>query len=351
MSITSMLRPCIGMWLLVSLQAGAAVGREPMPLTPESVRRAAADSEAAVAAFLDPQAEMEERLNASARIGIPSEADANRLLAVAADAMQPDEVRSRSMILGGRRLPERSSRVALDILKSTAGGPELRAGAVQHLAQQLEFSKVEPDQRTAYLGVLRDVVSPKEPPEVRQAAVGYLAAKGDDVAVKAIKDSISKAEGALVDPVLAVEYAKANNPEEYLRELNAAFDSNDPKMRAAAVPVLASYEQFRTKVRQTILNDEQPFEVRQAAIQAVGVYAPETIRDYLKLAGDEQQNEELRAECVLQIRGLQERYGKKFDQVSPIPKQALDKELKTLIESKSSQRLHSAGQQYFQTSE
>lgn len=312
-------------------------------LTPDQVRQRIAASKAALETFLDPNLDEEARLESGRLVGYLGADDVEGLLTLARDEMAAEPLRSMALVLAGSKAQNEVVALCQQLLTTRSGGGNLRSTCVHYLSQQVEFSYRS--DKSELIQVLRGVLSEQEVPEVRQAAISYLSQRGDDKAVEFLRQAITSPKGALLDQSDAIGYALAT-PELYVEQFAAAFESGSANVQSAAITGLASYPDYQARIVAALENSEAPFEVRQAAAESLAIYAPSAVSSILKVAGNEGENEALRAACIQQLSVARQKYGEQLETMSPVNAEMIQTELRRILEQKPAKGIQDAAGSY-----
>jgi hypothetical protein len=159
-----------------------------------------------------------------------------------------------------RDLPPGLALVAVDVLGAATFGPHYGH------AYQGDAAAV-PEAVAALREAARD---PR--PEVREAAVGKLASRGDPAAIDVLGGSLAAVpEGkGLFPPAMAAGYLALAGKGPRYPALRPYFSSPDAEVRAVVVAALAGDEASRDTIRGYLLGGGQPPGVRVAAARAPG---------------------------------------------------------------------------------
>jgi hypothetical protein len=285
-------------------------------------------SKAALRELVDSTKPDAARLGAAKSVLLVPDDQRNAVKELLADSRESDEVRAKALNLLSDRPLEINAKLAEIVATPGDGGTLLKSAAIEALsalhlheghAGHGDHHGANPDYqiaRDAWRVALRGNPSA----DVRVAALGPLAMRGDEIANDVVDESVREPMRALIPPPVAIATMSSNLTPARVALLNGVARQGAPELRASAVTVLAAAPEGRLTVAAIATDPAQNVAVRQAAVHALSVYdAPLLLRSAEKLVADKTERVDVQATALRSLKSrrstLSQDETKKLDSV------------------------------------
>ena len=233
----------------------------------------------------------------------PLESGALQEILTAAD--QPTALRLEALRLAANNGAPIWVDSALQLVQNPADGDALLdASAVSALGAHAMLSTAGQERRGEITGVLSDAIDDPRA-EVRDAALWALLPMGHSKAVNTLVVALRAPEEGSMPPQQAIHgLVAARAAVVHADVIRPWLDDLDGATRAEAVSALAADPASRGAIARLLRDNQQPDQVRSAAIHAIRFSGPRAVPQLLDVAADSAASDRVRSEAVATLRIL-----------------------------------------------
>jgi HEAT repeat protein len=253
--------------------------------------------------FLDSKKPLEQRKSAVAELDLNADKDAVKgVQDLLNDPKEHDSLRAIAMRSLTAQGPGQTLRKAALILNdANDGGAELDVQAVNSIGFIHMFHAITPEERHIGHSALRGALENKER-AVRSAALTVLAGDKDEHAIQMLKDGLATKEKLVLDVPSTIHLLGAAAGQNSHQTLRPFLKDGDAAIRVAAISQLGSDADSRPAITSLLRDNQQPLEVRNAALQALLYHDKQFSETAFALIADGNTPEPLRKKLIRALR-------------------------------------------------